>query len=108
MELELDIDHDKSRDTIDGREAPSVLYVLAAIAELIGLLCILLIAVWDEQWMGGFAWDGSDKEFNWHPLLVVTGFIFINGNSKDNIPICFYSVFREYLRLHSTSMVVSL
>jgi hypothetical protein len=33
---------------------------------------------------GGFAWGAEDpgKAFNWHPLLMLIGLIFLYGNGK--------------------------
>ncbi|KAK1165679.1 cytochrome b reductase 1 [Acipenser oxyrinchus oxyrinchus] len=46
---------------------------------LIGFLSILFVLIWVFQWREGLAWDGGLAEFNWHPVLTVTGFIFIQG-----------------------------
>ncbi|KAG7331111.1 hypothetical protein KOW79_005080 [Hemibagrus wyckioides] len=35
--------------------------------------------MWQVTKREGLAWDGGAKEFNWHPLLAVTGFIFLQG-----------------------------
>ncbi|KAI4791789.1 hypothetical protein KUCAC02_033799 [Chaenocephalus aceratus] len=31
-------------------------------------------------WRGGFAWDGSALQFNWHPVLMVSGLLLLYGN----------------------------
>ncbi|KAI6068368.1 Cytochrome b ascorbate-dependent protein 3 isoform X2 [Aix galericulata] len=39
----------------------------------LGLLCLAFVAAWCQRWRGGFAWDGSARMFNWHPVLMVAG-----------------------------------
>ncbi|XP_073840134.1 plasma membrane ascorbate-dependent reductase CYBRD1 isoform X2 [Musca autumnalis] len=56
-----------------------VLYVLT---QLFGLTMIVLMGSWVGVHMGGLA--GSDNpalEFNWHPLLMTIGLIFLYGNA---------------------------
>ncbi|XP_034431037.1 LOW QUALITY PROTEIN: cytochrome b reductase 1 [Hippoglossus hippoglossus] len=48
-------------------------------AVLFGVVSIIFVLVWVLQYREGLAWDGALGEFNWHPLLMVTGFIFIQG-----------------------------
>lgn len=48
-------------------------------ALLVGFLSVIFTLVWVLHYRGGLAWDGSLLEFNWHPVLVVTGFVFIQG-----------------------------
>lgn len=48
-------------------------------ALLVGFLSVIFVLVWVLHYRGGLAWDGSLLEFNWHPVLVVTGFVFIQG-----------------------------
>ncbi|XP_021256856.1 cytochrome b ascorbate-dependent protein 3 isoform X4 [Numida meleagris] len=45
----------------------------------LGLGCVALVSAWCQHWRGGFAWDGSARMFNWHPLLMVTGMVVLYG-----------------------------
>ena len=56
-----------------------VLYVLT---QLCGLTMIVLVGSWVGVHMGGLAGTSDPKlEFNWHPLLMTIGLIFLYGNS---------------------------
>ncbi|MEE6489586.1 hypothetical protein FKM82_015623 [Ascaphus truei] len=46
---------------------------------LLGFLSVLFSLVWVFHWREGLSWDGGAAEFNWHPVLIITGFIFIQG-----------------------------
>nr|XP_043874309.1 plasma membrane ascorbate-dependent reductase CYBRD1 [Solea senegalensis] len=48
-------------------------------AVFLGLLSITFVLIWVLQYREGLAWDGALAEFNWHPVLIVTGFIFLHG-----------------------------
>ena len=41
-----------------------------------------VLGVWLSNSLGGFAWDGTSKEFNLHPLLMVCGLVFLYGECK--------------------------
>uniref|UniRef100_A0A8C7YSC7 Lysosomal membrane ascorbate-dependent ferrireductase CYB561A3 n=1 Tax=Oryzias sinensis TaxID=183150 RepID=A0A8C7YSC7_9TELE len=47
----------------------------------LGLLCVLFVSCWSGVWLGGFAWDGSDLQFNWHPVFMVSGLVVLYGIS---------------------------
>lgn len=47
----------------------------------LGILCVVFVSYWNAVWRGGFAWDGSGKQFNWHPVLMVTGLVALYGNA---------------------------
>lgn len=49
----------------------------AAVA--VGVVSIVLVLTWVLHFREGLAWDGGLAEFNWHPVLIVTGFIFLSG-----------------------------
>ncbi|KAJ8012779.1 hypothetical protein DPEC_G00046420 [Dallia pectoralis] len=45
----------------------------------VGFLSIFFVLRWVLYFKEGLAWDGGLAEFNWHPVLTVTGFIFLQG-----------------------------
>lgn len=45
----------------------------------VGFLSVLFTLIWVLHYREGLGWDGSPLEFNWHPVLAVTGLIFIQG-----------------------------
>uniref|UniRef100_A0A665W3N4 Plasma membrane ascorbate-dependent reductase CYBRD1 n=1 Tax=Echeneis naucrates TaxID=173247 RepID=A0A665W3N4_ECHNA len=53
--------------------------VALSAAGAIGFICIILVLRWVLYFRKGLAWDGGAAEFNWHPVLIVTGFIFLQG-----------------------------
>ncbi|XP_017127313.1 plasma membrane ascorbate-dependent reductase CYBRD1 isoform X2 [Drosophila gunungcola] len=56
-----------------------VLYVLT---QLCGLTMIVLVGTWIGQHFGGLGGSSNPKlEFNWHPLFMTIGFIYLYGNS---------------------------
>jgi len=57
-----------------------VLYVLT---QLCGLTMIVLVATWIGQHFGGLAGTSNPGvEFNWHPLFMTIGFIYLYGNCE--------------------------
>lgn len=52
---------------------------LLASAVLVGLVSVILSFVWVLHYRGGLSWDGSSAEFNWHPVLITMGFVFLQG-----------------------------
>jgi len=61
--------------------AKSLFYALILVLEVVGMACIYLVVEWTKTHLGGYAWDGSGKEFNWHPVLMVLGMVFFYGNA---------------------------
>lgn len=57
---------------------------------MVGLAAVVLTGVWMGHYHGGFAWDGSAREFNLHPLCMVLGLVFLQGDA-----ILVYRVFRN-------------
>lgn len=54
------------------------LFTLCA-AALAGFVSVIFVLIWVLRYKEGLAWDGGLAEFNWHPLLIVAGFIFLQG-----------------------------
>jgi len=48
-------------------------------ALLVGFLSVVFPIIWVLHYREGLGWDGTTLEFNWHPVLMVTGFVFIQG-----------------------------
>ncbi|XP_062493110.1 lysosomal membrane ascorbate-dependent ferrireductase CYB561A3 [Pezoporus occidentalis] len=46
---------------------------------LLGFVCVAFVSSWCQYWRGGFAWDGSARMFNWHPVLMVTAMVVLYG-----------------------------
>ncbi|XP_073323407.1 lysosomal membrane ascorbate-dependent ferrireductase CYB561A3-like isoform X2 [Pagrus major] len=55
-------------------------YICYALCLCLGLACVVCVCVWNSQWRGGFAWNGTAQQFNWHPVLMVTGLVVLYGN----------------------------
>lgn len=57
-------------------------YVVAA-SQILGLAVITVLAAWIGQYRGGVAWDSSQLLFNVHPLCMVIGMVFLQGDGKN-------------------------
>lgn len=55
--------------------------VALSAAAFFGAASIVFVIVWVLHYREGLAWDGALGEFNWHPLLMVVGFIVIQGTA---------------------------
>lgn len=54
------------------------------VAQAVGALTVILVTVWAGHYRGGFAWRSNvDLEFNWHPVLMTFGMIFLYANCKS-------------------------
>ncbi len=60
----------------------SVFIILVVLAELTGLAGVGFVVAWMTKYQTGFGWNGYEKQFNVHPLMMVVGMMFINGNGK--------------------------
>lgn len=54
---------------------------LVFVTQTIGLTSIVLILIWICKHLGGLDWSQPPYEFNWHPLLMVIGMIYLYGNA---------------------------
>ncbi|KAL7286236.1 hypothetical protein TKK_0019492 [Trichogramma kaykai] len=55
--------------------------LLLYITEAAGILLIILVGIWTISYRGGFAWRSQPGlEFNWHPLLMTIGLVFLYAN----------------------------
>lgn len=59
---------------------------LLIVTELFGAFLITLVIIWTAHFRGGFSWRWDPAhEFNWHPLLMVIGFVFLYANGKNTL-----------------------
>lgn len=56
-----------------------ILYVSLVLCVTLGFICVVLTAVWGSHYRGGYKWDGSGLEFNWHPVLMTSGLVVLYG-----------------------------
>lgn len=64
------------------RARRSMFACLVGASQLLGLASVVLTGVWMGHYRGGFAWDGSAREFNLHPLCMVLGLVFLQGDGE--------------------------
>lgn len=50
-------------------------------SQIVGLLSIILVITWTSYYLGGLSWTNPGTRFNWHPLLMVVGLVYLYGNS---------------------------
>uniref|UniRef100_A0A1A8EAD8 Transmembrane ascorbate-dependent reductase CYB561 n=2 Tax=Nothobranchius TaxID=28779 RepID=A0A1A8EAD8_NOTKA len=77
-------------EDLSPRHGGSMFVGLVGASQVLGLLSVVLTGVWMGHYQGGFAWDGSAQEFNLHPLCMVLGLVFLQGDA-----ILVYRVFRN-------------
>lgn len=68
---------------------------LLSLTEAVGALLVILVLVWTTYFRGGFSWRSTPAfEFNWHPLLMTIGLVFLYANGivyrKIDFSFCFY------------------
>ncbi|KAG7212564.1 hypothetical protein KM043_012865 [Ampulex compressa] len=55
---------------------------LLIITEIVGAVLVILVAIWTSHYRGGFAWTSNiDLQFNWHPMLMILGLVFLYANA---------------------------
>ncbi|XP_070689839.1 lysosomal membrane ascorbate-dependent ferrireductase CYB561A3 [Pempheris klunzingeri] len=76
----------------------------------LGLACVVCVCVWNSRWRGGFAWDGSPRQFNWHPVLMVTGLVVLYGYGAVlyRVPLTWGQNKLPWKLLHAALMLLSL
>ncbi|XP_061585833.1 lysosomal membrane ascorbate-dependent ferrireductase CYB561A3 isoform X2 [Cololabis saira] len=76
----------------------------------LGVACVVCVCVWNSRWRGGFAWDRSGLQFNWHPVLMVTGLVVLYGNGAVlyRIPLTWGQNKLPWKLLHAALMLLAL
>lgn len=59
---------------------------LTIVTQAFGILLVILVATWNVCYRGGFAWSSNPSlQFNWHPMLMTVGLVFLYANGKNSI-----------------------
>ncbi|XP_033828780.1 lysosomal membrane ascorbate-dependent ferrireductase CYB561A3 isoform X1 [Periophthalmus magnuspinnatus] len=76
----------------------------------LGLACVLLACLWSSRFRGGFQWDGSGLEFNWHPVLMTSGLVVMYGYASVvyRVPLTWGRSKLPWKLLHSGLMLLAL
>uniref|UniRef100_A0A2I3M425 Transmembrane ascorbate-dependent reductase CYB561 n=1 Tax=Papio anubis TaxID=9555 RepID=A0A2I3M425_PAPAN len=90
---------------------PAALPYYVAFSQLLGLTLVAMTGAWLGLYRGGIAWE-SDLQFNAHPLCMVIGLVFLQGDA-----LLVYRVFRNEAKrttkvlhglLHIFALVIAL
>ncbi|XP_053140588.1 transmembrane ascorbate-dependent reductase CYB561 isoform X2 [Hemicordylus capensis] len=91
---------------------PVGLTSMVAASQVLGLAVIILMGAWMGQYRGGIAWESETLQFNVHPLCMVIGMVFLQGDA-----LLVYRVFRNESKrsskilhglLHALALVLAL
>lgn len=59
---------------------PRAMFASAVTAsQLFGVGAMVMTGIWLSKYQGGFDWNGSNKQFNYHPLFMVIGLVFLSA-----------------------------
>ena len=64
------------------RNAMRIFTSLVLAAQVFGLLSVILVAVWMGHFAGGFSWSDNSHQFNYHPLFMIIGMVFLYGEGN--------------------------
>lgn len=56
---------------------------LVTLSQIAGITAVVLVGVWMGNFQGGFGWGYKNPhKFNYHPLFMVLGMVFLYGDGK--------------------------
>ena len=68
---------------LDRETASPVLFIVSVLAvQILGILALVLTGIWMNHYLGGFGWDGTGHEFDYHPLCMVISLVFLYSEGK--------------------------
>ncbi|XP_023148658.2 lysosomal membrane ascorbate-dependent ferrireductase CYB561A3 isoform X1 [Amphiprion ocellaris] len=87
-----------------------IFYLSYLLGVALSLACLVCVCVWSARWRGGFAWDGSGLQFNWHPVLMVAGLVVLYGNGAVlyRVPLTWGQNKLPWKLLHAALMLLAL
>lgn len=86
---------------LDRETASPVLFIVSVLAiQILGIVAMVLTGIWMHHYLGGFGWDGTRLEFDYHPLCMVISLVFLY--SEGEIFNC-TSMFQYIMQFGSTA-----
>lgn len=68
---------------LDRETASPVLFIVSVLAiQILGIVAMVLTGIWMHHYLGGFGWDGTRLEFDYHPLCMVISLVFLYSEGK--------------------------
>jgi len=55
-------------------------FALFLVMQMLGTFMLAAILLWIWEYYGGFSWADHDLRFNFHPILMVLGMVYLGGN----------------------------
>ncbi|KAK0175777.1 hypothetical protein PV327_009500 [Microctonus hyperodae] len=81
---------------------------LLGLTEIVGIFLVILMIIWVTNFRGGFSWSDPNYVFNWHPVLMTIGLVFLYANGML-IYRCKRTIRKQRLKLiHSGILIFSL
>lgn len=56
--------------------------ISVGLLQCFGIASLILVGIWMKKYRGGFAWDGSAKQFNYHPVFMMLSMVFLSSEGK--------------------------
>ncbi|KAI5618504.1 cytochrome b ascorbate-dependent protein 3 isoform X1 [Silurus asotus] len=85
-------------------------YAAYLLCLVLSLVCVVLVAHWNSAYRGGFSWDGTITQFNWHPVFMVVGLVVLYGNAAIlyRIPLSWTQDKMRWKILHACLLLLAL
>ncbi|XP_054724656.1 transmembrane ascorbate-dependent reductase CYB561-like isoform X2 [Uloborus diversus] len=81
-EPKLEIPHyGRQRSDSGSQMSKKAFWPLVAVSQIFGVACVGLVITWVKKYSGGFSWSDANLQFNYHPVLMVLGLIFLYGDA---------------------------
>ena len=66
-----------------GLSQDNIFYAAFIIAELTGIIMVILTGYCFHNYFGGFSFQSPSQAFNYHPVFMMIGMVFLNANGQS-------------------------
>lgn len=82
---------------------------LLSLTEGCGVLLVSLVLVWTCYYRNGFSWRSNPQlEFNWHPLLMIIGLVFLYANGAVYIKVTSYVLYNRMCTIYKYFLLTAM